>query len=684
MAISDSHALLGETIADKYLVESVVGAGGFATVYRARHLVWQRPVAVKVFNLPADGANGEHAKLVDAFLREGALLAELSERSSAICQARDAGVLTTSRGIRLPYLVLEWLEGMSLAEVLESEAARGLPLRTLAEAVALFEAAADALALAHERGIVHRDIKPANLFVLGDPRGDEATVKLLDFGVAKVLADAHATAAALAATVGPPSAFTPYYAAPEQFSRTHGPTGPWTDVYALALVVVELVTGREPQEGKDIAELAGIAADPMRRPTPRTLGASISDSAEAVFRRALSVDPRARYGNVGELWDALRASLGMGPSPTRSAPRSAHRMRARAALASAPTLEAPPSSSRAVVPVDPRTNARAWRSVASVAIALIVATVAAEAFWMRSVRQRTGPAAATSSSATVSSAFASASYVVSSAPSCPSGMVSVPGGPFFMGVDDGTPLERPAHQVRLAPFCIDRFEATVASYKACSDEGECKRAPITNDWAEIDAREHALFDPLCNARQPVDRAQHPINCVDWDMAATYCRSRGARLPSEAEWELAARGPDGRKYPWGDDPPGPALLNACGAECLAWGRAHGERERAMYAASDGWATTAPVGSFPAGASRYGVEDVVGNVWEWVDDWFAPYGADEQKNPRGPTTGTEKVIRGGAWNGAEPSWVRPTFRYKDAPTKRSYGIGFRCAATLTVRP
>ena len=105
--------------------------------------------------------------------------------------------------------------------------------------------------------------------------------------------------------------------------------------------------------------------------------------------------------------------------------------------------------------------------------------------------------------------------------------------------------------------------------------------------------------------------------------------------------------------------------------------------AMYEASDGYANTAPVGSFPAGDSPFGLSDVVGNVWEWTADWYAPYSAAAQTNPKGPDAeadGAGRVIRGGAWNGAYVAWVRPTFRYHDAPTKRSYGIGFRCAADV----
>jgi len=246
-----------------------------------------------------------------------------------------------------------------------------------------------------------------------------------------------------------------------------------------------------------------------------------------------------------------------------------------------------------------------------------------------------------------------------------------------MGSDDDLPMEKPAHQVSLAPYCMDEFEVTVADYKACSDSGRCKRAGSSNAWDGIKPEETKAFDPLCNIRDPDGKAKHPINCVDWDMADKFCHEQGKRLPSEAEWEFAARGPDGRKFPWGDDDPASAHLNACGKECMAWGQKNGIDEKPMYAVDDGFANTAPVGSFPKGASRYGIQDVVGNVWEWVADWYAPYTKDESKDPKGPDTGEARVIRGGAWNASVPAWVRPTFRYRDAPTKRSYGIGFRCA-------
>ena len=268
--------------------------------------------------------------------------------------------------------------------------------------------------------------------------------------------------------------------------------------------------------------------------------------------------------------------------------------------------------------------------------------------------------------------------------SCPSGMVRIPGGRFFMGSDDGTPDEKPAHKVALSPYCLDPYEVTTADYKTCSDNGDCKRAAATNEWDAITEHERDAYDPLCNIRDAEGKASHPINCVDWQMAADYCHARDARLPTEAEWEFAARGPDGRKYPWGDEEPSAKLINACGTECVAWGKEHGLKLTAMYKADDGWPASAPVGSFPEGRSRYGVYDIVGNVWEWTGDWHASYDASSgdtpPTDPQGPKTGKMRVVRGGGFGNFDSTCVRPSFRFRSLPVQRSYATGFRCAKSL----
>ena len=699
--LTDTLQIVGRTIADKYAVESVVGEGGFATVYRAMHVIWKRPVALKVFKSLGDFSEKDRQKLLDEFVQEGALLADLSARSAAIVQARDIGMLQTPKGESIPYMVLEWLEGASLESVLTDEKAKGLPLRDMRATISLLDPAAEAIALAHRKGIAHRDVKPGNVFVLGDARG-EHTVKLLDFGIAKVVSDAQKMAGSFTKTSGQVTSFTPAYGAPEQFSRTHGATGPWTDVFALALIATEILTGREPLEGDDFMQLAFSSANPDRRPTPRTLGAQVTDEVEQVFRKALAVKPSERWQSGGDFWNALRSASKLDPmrgmtdpNPGRAVVAATH-----SADASAPTLavhsEREPSlpAIAAGASTQPRagtttTGAKPGSSKMGLFVALgvgAVAVIGGGVFFLgRGSGSGTSGTTNTSGSAALSAAAAasgapSTSANVAAVPKpkeCPQGTIKIPGGSFYMGSDDGLPMEKPAHQVTLEPFCIDEFEVTVEKYKACSDTGRCKRAGTTNDWATITDKEHKAFDPLCNIRDPVAKATHPINCVDWEMAEKYCREQGERLPTESEWEFAARGPDGRKYPWGDEDPASAHLNACGKECVAWGAKNGVEEKGMYDVDDGFANTAPVGSFPKGASRYGVKDVVGNVWEWVADYYGEYPKEEQKNPKGPETGDERVIRGGAWNASFASWVRPTFRYKDAPGKRSYGIGFRCA-------
>jgi len=697
----DPLGLVGTTILEKYAIEKVVGQGGFAIVYRAEHTTWKRPVAVKVFNSLGEVAADQRKQLLDDFIQEGRLLMELSERSTAIVQSRDTGMLTTPKGQHVPYMVLEWLDGKTLDQVLEDERVAHAPLRSLAEAVRLLDPVAEALALAHKKGIAHRDVKPANVFVLGDDSRHPQGVKLLDFGIAKVVQDAQKMG--FGKTAGHITSFTPLYGAPEQFNRQYGATGPWTDVFALALVVSEVVTGREPMPGDTIVQLAYAAADPEKRPTPRLLGATIGDEVEAIFKKAVAVKTDERFQNASDFWNALRTAVTGDRFSSHPSLRQVGVEITGPRLPNDTEVVAPSAPAMDRTTVDPTTNPQflqtavpappAPKSKVPLVVGLVVGAVVVVGGAVGLVGLRGGaagkdPPGGMKSAATISAA-PSASAVMPASAGCPSGMVLVPGGEFFMGSDekDAEDNEKPAHKAKLAPFCLDVHEVTVARYKACSDNGGCKRAGKENAWPGITPAQKKIYDPLCNINDAEKKAQHPINCVDWQLAHDFCEVQGGRLPTEAEWEFAARGPDGRIYPWGDDPPSAKLLNACGNECVAWAKKNPDPEglpTAMYDADDGFANTAPVGSFPAGKSRYGIEDVVGNVWEWVSDWYAPYDAAMKASisaePTGPASGEERVIRGGAWNGSHPSWVRPSFRYRAPPSFRSYGYGFRCAKSV----
>jgi len=686
MAIEDTLGLVGTTVGDKYVVEACVGEGGFAVVYRAQHKLWQKPVALKCFKTMMDASPALRERLLKDFVQEGALLTELSARSASIVQARDIGTLTTPSGAWVPYMVLEWLEGATLDALLEAEGGARRPW-SLELTLAVLEPVAEGLDLAHRKNISHRDVKPANVFVVGTlPRptdtspSPEMHVKLLDFGIAKVVQSAAEQG--MTQTGGALTSFTPAYGAPEQFSRARGATGPWTDVYALALIFTEMLAGRAALEGEDFIQLGMATADPGRRPTPRTLGAQVSDEVEAVCARALSVNPTERFPTAGEFWNALRVAAGHAPrrtmietGPAPSGPSALARTEVSPSSAASARTDGrtPPAVTHEPTEVKPRSKAPLL-----IGGVVLVSALAGGAIFALGRKAPDG-APAHHASSTASSAATSAS--VSAAPKgCPAGMAEIPTTAFFMGSDTGEDEEKPAHKVRLSTYCMDLTEVTVEDYLACSDKGECKRPWAVVDWPEIKDTDKKLYTPLCNVNDPVGKAKHPINCVDWQMAVSYCEYRGKRLPTSAEWELAARGPEGRTYPWGDELPDETRLNACGKECVAWGKTKGVPMTPMFAGDDHFVHTAPVGSFPKGASKFGLQDVVGNVWEWTADFDGKYTAEEQKDPKGPTTGTERVVRGGAWNGSFASWLRPSARYSFPAETKSHVVGLRCAATL----
>ncbi|MCB9645569.1 MAG: SUMF1/EgtB/PvdO family nonheme iron enzyme [Deltaproteobacteria bacterium] len=220
----------------------------------------------------------------------------------------------------------------------------------------------------------------------------------------------------------------------------------------------------------------------------------------------------------------------------------------------------------------------------------------------------------------------------------PAEMVAVPAGPFIKGCvpKPGAPEcyggERPERTVILEAFSIDKTEVTVAAFKRCVDAGACEASTFRSGES-------------CNWGRP-ERDQHPMNCVNWSGADAFCRWAGRRLPTETEFEKAARGTDGRRYPWGNAPSSCAYAvlddggNACG---------RGE-------------TTWQVGSKPAGASPYGALDMAGNVWEWTSDWYV--------------TGKSRVVRGGSY-GSDPTGVRASGRTLFSPRDRLPHVGFRCA-------
>lgn len=255
------------------------------------------------------------------------------------------------------------------------------------------------------------------------------------------------------------------------------------------------------------------------------------------------------------------------------------------------------------------------------------------------------------------------------APECPAGMVRVPAAEAWLGADDERVVDNPRRRVTLAAYCIDRTEVTAREYRRCVAAGRCV-AQRTVAWAGVSAGVRRALDPACTYGR-VGFEAHPMNCVDWRNAEAYCRWRGGRLPTEAEWEHAARGDDERRYPWGAVAAGErsaARANVCGPECVRWFETRGMAHRSWRAADDGFEATAPAGSFPSDASPFGALDLAGNVAEWTVDRFPPVeGGLEERH----------MARGHGWSDglADAGHVLSRNRYER--TYRSSFLGFRCA-------
>jgi eukaryotic-like serine/threonine-protein kinase len=263
-------------------------------------------------------------------------------------------------------------------------------------------------------------------------------------------------------------------------------------------------------------------------------------------------------------------------------------------------------------------------------------------------------------------AIANATVGAERVPDVATRMVRVPAGSFRMGADDGDDDQKPAHDTRVAGFERDATEVTVAAYSACVQAGACTPPATHVDWPGVTSQDHAVFDDFCNAGRP-DRQAHPVNCVDWSSADAYCRWSGKRLPTEEEWEYAARGPEGRTFPWGTDAPSAGVTNACGKECSDEMKARGRSVGALYAASDHWPFTAPVAKYPP--NPFGLYDLAGNVWEWTSGHYCPYTTPSCGDPR-------RVARGGSWDVVEAKFLRTADRAPYDPATRNTNIGFRC--------
>jgi formylglycine-generating enzyme required for sulfatase activity len=651
--------MIGPKRIGKYEILEEIGRGGFAVVYRARDTELERGVALKVLHPYWT----EEADFAARFGREARAAARL--RHPHVVTVYDAG----DAGGQL-YIAMEYLPGRTLHALLEAEGA--LPLE---RALPILEQVAGALDYAHRQGVVHRDVKPGNIVVEETEQGVQAT--LMDFGLVKAMSGSSVLTSQ-GKLLGSPEYMAPEQADPDRVNQI----GPATDRYALGIVAYQMLTGRVPFPGNTPATLNAHEHKPV--PRPRSLRPELSGAVEVTLLKMLAKNPSDRFPSACAFVDQLREEL--------LAERQTHqgetqlvllygRLQAAAAqedwaevLALGGQIRALDAGYRDVVQrmVQAREQLRrpqrrsmsTWAWGVGVAGLLSLVVLLGVGVILGSQLLEAFSAPTDERTLSIGTAWTrSVDEMV---------MLYVQAGEFQMGSDmsdpDADEDEFPQHPVTLDSFWIDQTEVTNAQFAAfLNEQGNRTEGGVT--WLDLENKD-CLIERLDGEYGPKSGyADHPVIMVSWYGAAAYCEWAGARLPTEAEWEYAARGPQGFIYPWGDD-----------FDCSR-GNFDDETQLDEYvvpggAECDGYMRTAPARSFPNGTSWCKALDMVGNVWEWVADCYGVYPSAAQANPTGPKEGDHKVLRGGGW-GLNQRTVRAADRSYGTPIDRYDSVGFRCA-------
>lgn len=612
----------------RYQIIEKLGEGGMATVYKAYDKRLETEVAIKVIrveSIPPDFLG----EVLTRFDREAKSLARLTHPN--IVKVIDYGEFEF-----MPYLVMEYLPSGTLKSKIKGP----IPYQ---KAARMLIPIAQALDFAHRQGIIHRDVKPANILVAAD-----GAPMLTDFGIAKILNEDNTTdLTSSSVMVG-----TPEYMAPEQVSGKR--VDHRADIYALGVVFYEMITGRRPfVADTPLAILYKHANEPL--PHPQAFVPDLPPAVESVLFKALAKKPEDRYQDIGQFASALES------------------LTANLALnLEDPSIVNPPRRNVAHRSTPKGIGTDLYWILGVIAGLLGILGVAGMLMLRNSIGLSNNsqvinpiPAVSIIPTETVTPIPSPTSWPDSITDPIGASMRFIPAGEFTMGTSAQDAQiecnryntqycqasrfvnETPPHVVTLDAFYMDTYEVTNANYKLCVDAGVCK-TPLNTSSA---TRSNYYGDPQFD--------NYPVLYVDWQMAKTYCEWRGGSLPTEAQWEKAARGTDTRPYPWGKG----LRCNLANYNSQNNGPCTGD--------------TTPVGSYAEGISPYGLYDMAGNVWEWTLDWHTEsYDLSlPSANPTGAPTGVYRVLRGSSWFDYEFS-ARTTFRGRADPNMAENYIGFRC--------
>jgi serine/threonine-protein kinase len=357
----DPFGLIGRVLDGKFRVDTLVGDGDLSVVYKGFHLEVHAPVAIKCLHLPDTLDPALTRPVVEAFEDAGRLHDRLGRANLPVAQTIATGrTLAPRTGATVPYRVREWFEGESLASDLARRRRDGEWPRTVNEAFALLEPAIDGIAQAHEGGIAHLALDPGKLFLAQDE--GPVSLKVLDFGTARARHRADARPTLDSELTRGLHLFHPAYAAPEQLDMELGETGTWTDVYSLALIMMEVLAERSAVEGRDTAALVERAVNRQKRPTPQAHGLKLPRALDLVLTRAVAWSPEGRQKDARVFLNDLKAALGVG-APAKAPSTRSVPARVVSIVPSKPAQPPPPKP--APVPV----RARAVERSAAVLVA---------------------------------------------------------------------------------------------------------------------------------------------------------------------------------------------------------------------------------------------------------------------------------------------------------------------------
>jgi formylglycine-generating enzyme required for sulfatase activity len=610
--------LPGEILNKRYRMVGLLAEGPYGAVYRGWDLTGLQDVAIKEYLDPSP----ETQKLfrAEAVRLSGLKHAQLPEVRDHFC-LEDTG----------QYLVTAFIDGVDSQQLLDQYGP--LPSDLI---IGWLQSACRPLAFLHGKNQLHLNVKPANLRLRPD-----GELFLVDSGLPGLGVGSGRSG----------------YAAPEQ--QVLGAVTAASDIYGLGATLYTLLTDRVPPDA--LKRESGLETlVPAREVNP-----DVEPYLSVAASRAMDLRPEVRFETVDDFAKALERPVGR-PALEIGEPRRSARSHAQAPT---PVRQRPTRKQ-----IEQRTIfglIALLVLLGGVVIGLILASqtpAAQEEQVAATATLRSQIIAALTAITTVTPTPApSATLIPTPAPlideQTGASMIYVPSGIFRMGSDETEPDESPSRIVRLDSYFIDEKEVTNGHYAQCVAAGACQQP----------GRSGATYHQAYYGDPAYDN--YPVIFVNWNDARGFCNWRGARLPSEAEWERAA-GFDpamGIKYtyPWGDIFDG-ALTNFCDANCPQ------DDRNTTY--DDGHIDTAPVGSYTDGRSPLGLYDMSGNVMEWVSDWYDPrtYDGAADTNPLGPLDGEYKSLRGGSWLSTEDQ-VRISGRGSYDPTVRRAHLGFRCAMT-----